>query len=85
MKLNINRVIAEVIYLLVAKCKILYKIGIPNKLIELGSTTRFANSLKRYSVLSSRPSNVLVISIRPYTSFTSSVKLIDFAYIISAK
>jgi hypothetical protein len=52
-KLNINRVVAKVMYLLVAKYKILYKIGIPNKLIELGSTIRFINSLKRYSILSS--------------------------------
>ena len=48
-----NRVVAEVIYSLVAKYKISYEIGTPNKLMELGSTARFAKSLKRYSMLSS--------------------------------
>ena len=52
-KLNINQVVAEVIYLLVAKCKISYKIRTPNKLMELGSAIRFINSLKRYLILSS--------------------------------
>jgi hypothetical protein len=52
-KLNINRVVAEATYLLVVKCKILYEIGTLNKLIELGSATRFAKSLKRYFILSS--------------------------------
>jgi len=80
-----NRVIAEVMYLLVAKCKILYKIGIPNKLMELGFVARFANSLKRYFILSSRLSNVLIMLICPYISFASSVKLIDFACVMSAK
>jgi len=74
-----NRVVAKVIYLLVAKCKILYKIGIPNKLTKLGFAIRFANSLKRYSMLSSRLSNVLIILICPYMSFASNVKLIDLA------
>ena len=67
------------IYLLTAKYKILYKIGIPNKLTELGSATRFINSPKRYSILSSQPSNVLIILIRPYISSASSVELIDLA------
>ena len=80
-----NRVVAEVMYLLTAKCKISYEIGIPNKLIELGSAIRFANSLKRYSVLSSRPSNVLVMSIRPYISFTNSIELTDFTYVMSVR
>ena len=74
-----NRVAAEVTYSLAAKCKISYEIGTPNKLMELGSAARFAKSPKRYSVLSSRPSNVLVMSIRPYTSSDSNVELIDFA------
>ena len=76
--MNINRVIAEVIYSFVAKYKISYKMGIPNKLMELRSAIKFINSLKRYSILSSRLSNVLVILIRPYTSFISRVELIDF-------
>ena len=80
-----NRVVAEVMYLLAVKCKISYEIGIPNKLMELGSAVRFANSPKRYSVVSSRPSNVLVMSIRPCTSSTSSVELIDFACVMSAR
>jgi hypothetical protein len=78
-KLNINRVAADVIYLLVAKYKILYKIRTPNKLMELGLAIRFIKSLKRYSILSSRPSNVLVILIRPYIFSINSVELIDFA------
>jgi hypothetical protein len=77
-KLNINRVAAKVTYLLVAKCKILYKIGTFNKLIELGSIIKFIKSLKRYFILSSRLLNVLVILIRPCIFFTNSVKLIDF-------
>jgi hypothetical protein len=72
-------------YLLVAKYKILYKIGIPNKLIELGSAIRFINSLKRYSILSSRLLNVLVILIRLYISFASSVKLTDFTCVMFTK
>ena len=80
-----NRVVAKVIYLLVAKCKILYKIGILNKLIKLGFAIRFTNSLKRYFILSSRLSNVLIMLICPYISFISNIKLIDFAYIIFAK
>ena len=48
-----NRVATKVIYLLVAKYKISYEIGTPNKLIELGSATIFVKSLKRYSILSS--------------------------------
>ena len=83
--MNINRVIAEVIYLLVAKCKILYEIGILNKLIKLRFAIRFANSLKRYFILSSRLLNVLIMLICPYISFASSVKLIDFACVMSAK
>jgi hypothetical protein len=78
-KLNINRVVIKAIYLLVAKCKILYKIETLNKLIELGSAIRFIKSLKRYFVLSSRPLNVFVMSICLCISFASSVKLIDFA------
>jgi hypothetical protein len=74
-----NRVVAEVMYSLAAKCKILYEIGTLNKLMELRSVTTFAKSLKRYSMLSSRPSNVLITLIRLYTSFANSVKLIDLA------
>jgi hypothetical protein len=40
-------------YSLVVKYNISYEIGTPNKLIELGSATRFIKSLKRYSILSS--------------------------------
>jgi hypothetical protein len=74
-----NQIAAEVIYLLAAKYKILYEIETLNKLIKLGSAARFAKSLKRYSVLSSRPSNVLVTSIHPCTSFANSVELINLA------
>jgi hypothetical protein len=84
-KLNINRVVGKVIYLLAAKYKILYKIGILNKLIELRSAIRFINSLKKYSILSSRLLNILIMLIRPYISSISSIKLIDFTCIMSIK
>jgi hypothetical protein len=73
-----NRVVAEVTYSLAAKYKISYEIRTLNKLMELRSAARFIKSLKRYSVLSSRPSNVLVMSIRPYISSDNNVELIDF-------
>ena len=80
-----NRIITEIIYLLIVKYKILYKIGISNKLIELGFIIRFINSLKRYSILSSRLLNILIILICLYIFSISSIKLIDFIYIISIR
>ena len=53
MKLNMNQVVAKVMYLLVVKYNILYEIRTPNKLVELGLAIRFIKSLKRYSMLSS--------------------------------
>jgi hypothetical protein len=48
-----NQVIVKVMYLLIAKYKILYKIKTFNKLIEWRSIIRFIKSLKRYFILSS--------------------------------
>ena len=45
--MNINRIIIEIIYLLIIKYKILYEIKIFNKLIKLKFITKFAKYLKK--------------------------------------
>ena len=59
-----------------------YAVGIPNSVKAFGlfaCDARFANRPNRYSVFSSWPSNVRVMSTRPWTSGARRDELIDFA------
>ena len=62
-----------------AKWRISYSNGTPSNESESGVAARFANSPNKYSVFSSRPRNVRVMSTRPMQSSASSVELMPFA------
>ena len=70
---------AEAMFWFAAKCVISYDKGTPRRETEFGEAARLANSPKRYSVLSSRPSKFLVMSIRPRTSSARRLELMAFA------
>ena len=76
------RVDAEAMFSLAAKWVISYAVGMPSKekeLVSLLELARVAKRPKRYSVLSSRPVKVRVISTRPWTSSARREELIDSA------
>ena len=76
------RVEAEAMFSLAAKWVISYAVGMPRSEKALGSVAeraRFAKRPNRYSVFISLPSNVRVISTRPWTSSARRVEFIAFA------
>lgn len=76
------RVEADAMFWLAAKCVISYPIGMPRRLKALGSLTELARPAKspnKYSVFSSRPSKVRVISTRPWTFSANREELMDLA------
>ena len=75
---EVYRVEAAAIFWLAAKCVISYATGMPRRL-KAGEVFKLANRPKRYSVFSSRPSKVRVMSTRPWTFSARSDELIDFA------
>lgn len=79
-----DRVSAETTFSLAAKCSISYDTGTPNRLSDPGVAARFAKSPNKYSVLSSRPLKVRVMSMRPKQSSDNREELTDLACVWSA-
>ena len=82
MKKVVYRVEAEAMFWLAAKCVISYAVGMPSREKESGSLAddaRLAKRPNRYSVFSSRPLKVRVMSTRPWTSAASKEELIALA------
>ena len=77
-------VAAEAMFWLAAKWRISYETGTPSNESEFGVAARFAKSPNKYSVFSSRPENVRVMSTRPRQSSARSEELMALAWTRSA-
>lgn len=78
--MKLNRVEAEAMFPLAAKCVISYDVGKPSKVKASEEEAKLAKRPKRYSVFSSAPLKVRVISTRPWTLSARMEELIDSAY-----